>query len=124
MIEIKWCKEPKESNFVAALSYLTLRCGHKEAEQLVKKLRKAKVEEFAAKDILRAAEMESLPANIEHVASNVKKMKNHDEVSPVLLCRIKDKPLIIADGTHRISAAWHLEEDTVVHALIAELNEE
>ena len=117
-MEIKWLDKPNDSSFDAALSYLTLLVGNVKAKRMVKKLRKASVEHFAAKDILRAAQTQALPAKIEHVATNMKKIKSEQEIGPVLLCRHKGH-LIIADGIHRISAAWHIEEDTLVHALVA-----
>jgi len=117
-MEIKWLGKPTDSSFDAALSYLTLLFGNLEAKRLVKKLRKASVEHFAAKDILRAAQSQALPTEVEHVSLNLQKIKSEKEIEPVLLCR-HNGHLIIADGIHRISAAWHLEEDTPIHAIVA-----
>ena len=117
-MEIKWLDKPHDGSFDAAHSYLTLLVGDVKAVRTVKKLRKASVEHFAAKDILRAAQTQALPAEIEHVATNIKKIKDEQEIGPVLLCRHKGH-LIIADGIHRVSAAWHIGEDTRVHALVA-----
>ena len=119
-MKINWLHHAKDSNFEAALSYLTLACGEKMALMLVNKLKKETVKYFAAKDILRAAVLKALSSNIEHVRKNIEKMKNNDEIGPVMLCRFEDKPLIIADGMHRISASWHLGEDNMVAALYAE----
>ena len=119
-IKINWLEEAKASNFDSAESYLTLVCGHVAAKKLVGELRKAKVEHFAAKDILRAAEIEAFPSNTEHVKTNINKVKNDEKLGPVMLCRVKDHPLIIADGMHRVSAIWHFGEDLVVHALVVE----
>jgi hypothetical protein len=119
-MKIKWLMEAKESNIAAAESYLILTCGHEESQRFVKKLKKANVESFAAKDILRAAEMKALPEDTEHVKKNMEKMKAGMDIGPVLLCRVKDRPLIIADGLHRVSAAWHIAEDTIVEALVVD----
>jgi hypothetical protein len=122
-MSINWLANPKDTNFDAALSYLILVVGHPVAKRLVDKLHTAAIEEFAAKDILRAANTQALPLQTEHVQDNLKKMKKGQEIGPVLLCRVPGRPLIIADGMHRISAAWYLDEDTLVHALVAELKE-
>lgn len=119
-IKINWLPEAKDSNFNAAESYLTLVCGHAAAKKLVADLRKAKIEHFAAKDILRAAETEPFPANTQHVKTNITKIKNDEPLGPVMLCRVKDHPLIIADGMHRVSAVWHFGEDIIIHALVTE----
>jgi hypothetical protein len=105
-MEIKWLDKPHDSSFDAALSYLTLLLGNVKAEQ-----------HFAAKDILRAAQTQALPAKKNHVVLNIKKIKSEQEIGPVLLCRHKGH-LIIADGFHRISAAWRIGEDTLVHTLV------
>jgi hypothetical protein len=120
-MSINWLDHPKDTNFDSAMSYLILAVGHPIAKQLVDKLHKAAIEKFAAKDILRAANTQALPIQTEHVQDNLEKMKKGQEIGPVLLCRVPDRPLIIADGMHRISAAWYLDEDTLVHALVAEL---
>ena len=75
-MEIKWLGKPTDSSFDAALSYLTLLFGNLEAKRLVKKLRKASVEHFAAKDILRAAQSQPLPTEVEHVSLNLQKIKS------------------------------------------------
>lgn len=121
MTKIKWHTHVKDSNYDAAKSYLTLTYSHHEADRLFEKLKEAKIENFAAKDILRAAHMQALPADTEHVVVNLKKIKDGEELSPVLLCRTKEHDLVIADGMHRVSAAWHLDEDTIVHAVVAQI---
>ena len=120
-MSIKWLAQAKEASFDAALSFLILEVGHENAAKLVEKLKKAKIECFAAKDILRAAGVQALPRNVEHVQTNLAKMQGGQEIGPVLLCRVKDRPLIIADGMHRVSAAWYLDENTIVNALVAEM---
>jgi hypothetical protein len=114
---INWLEHPKDSNFDAALSYLTLLLGAEKAKRFVKKLRSGIVEEFLVKDILRAAHTQALSHKIDHVASNTKKITDKEAISPVLLCRYKGH-LIIADGMHRISAIWHKGEDNKVHAIV------
>lgn len=120
-MEIYWRKEVKASNYDAALSYLTLTCGKKIAKKLVKKFHKTEIEKFAAKDILRSARTQALDADTEHVKANMQKIKSGEELAPVLLYRTKSHTIIIADGMHRVSAAWHLGEDTIVHAAIVSL---
>jgi hypothetical protein len=86
-MSINWLAHPKDTNFDAALSYLILAVGHPAAKRLFDKLHAATIEEFAAKDILRAADTQALPLQTEHVQDNLKIMKKGQEIGPVLLCR-------------------------------------
>ena|ERR1019366_8516007 len=120
-MKIKWAKAVKQSNCDAALSFLTLTCGQAVGKKLVGKFCKGGIEEFAAKDILRASRTVALPEDTEHVKSNMEKIERGESLSPVLLYRTKDHTIIIADGMHRVSAAWHLHEDTPVKAIVVSL---
>lgn len=111
-LEPKWLKEPKPHNYPAAHSYLNLTYTDTETVRLVNSLTLAKITEFKAKDILRASELPVLPKENKHIRSNLNKIVQEEELSPVLLVRdTAHRKLIIADGYHRICTIYHLNED-------------
>jgi hypothetical protein len=63
-----------------------------------------------------------LPTDNPHVSSDLKKVKEGDKLSPVLLVRgslNRSAPLQIADGHHRICASYHLDEDADIPCRMA-----
>ena len=59
--KIKWLSAPQKHDYPAARAYLQLIFQPREAKKLVDKLKRSKVERFAAKDIFRAAQVPLLP---------------------------------------------------------------
>ncbi|MGD0699723.1 MAG: hypothetical protein ABSA02_07565 [Trebonia sp.] len=113
-----WKDEPEAQDFPAAKSYLSLLIGLKAAGRLVKSLRKAQaVQQFAAKDILRAAGLPLLPADDSEVAADLEKIRKGIKLSPVLL--VQGTPLWVADGYHRVCTSYHLDEKEPVPCRIA-----
>ncbi len=108
-----WKDEPESQDFPAAESYLSLLVGVDAAAKLAKRLRKNKtLRRFAAKDILRAANLPLLGPDDSEVAADLTKVKAGSKLSPVLL--VQGAPLWVADGYHRICASYHLDEKTEV----------
>jgi hypothetical protein len=105
-----WLDEPEEHNFPAAADYLDLHFNNVITGHLVDNLRDVNTIVKKAKDILRASGLPLLPKDNIHVKCNLKKFKKGKLLSPILLVRGSNK-LIIADGYHRISAAYWLSED-------------
>jgi hypothetical protein len=109
---IKWLPMPEHHDFQAAEDYLRLVLSPEHAEHATRELRHAKhTRSWKAKDILRAAQLEPLPADNEGVAAKLTKVREAKPLSPVLLVQREDGPLIVADGYHRISAA-HLQDES------------
>lgn len=104
-----WLAEPQKHDFPAALDYLDLLFPLVEVKQMVKKLKKATTIKKKAKDILRASGMSLLPKDDYSVQAKIQEVKKGIKLSPILLVR-KDEKLIIADGYHRICAAYYLSE--------------
>ena len=110
--EIKWLPEPEEKDYPAAESYLNLLHEEKVSRELVKKLKKAKVCQFKAKDIFRASGLSLLGVSNSHVEKDRKKIKDGKELSPILLIRDSELgKVVIADGYHRLCATYSLNED-------------
>ena len=118
-----WKTEPDEHDYPAAYDYLTLLIPEKHATTVVSRLRKAPISHRKAKDILRASDLHLLPPDSEHVAKDIKKVEMGTLLSPVLLVRSvgATRPLIVADGYHRVCASHHLDENLDIPCRIADV---
>jgi hypothetical protein len=113
--KIKWLKEPEDHDYPAAASYLSLIFTEKEASTFVERLKRAVVAEFKAKDVFRALRLPLLDRNNYHVKKDMKRIVGGKSLSPVLLVRdSKNGVVIIADGYHRMCAAYQFDEDVLV----------
>jgi len=114
-IRINWASEPHETNYPAALDYLSLVFPRREAKEHVDALKKAKPAAFKAKDIFRASGLSLLGVSNSHVQRDHERIAKGVPIGPILLVR---EPLlgkvIIADGYHRMCAVYALDEDAVI----------
>jgi hypothetical protein len=111
----KWLKTPEEQDFPAALSYLSLLYDERTAHTCVKKLKRAPMTEFKAKDIFRASGLPLLGASNTHVQKDRKRIQSGQALSPLLLIRDSaNGKVIIADGYHRLCAVYSYDEDAVI----------
>jgi hypothetical protein len=118
-----WKDQPDDHDYPAAADYLSLVVSATGANQLVRRLRAARVVRRKAKDLLRAARLPVLPPENMHVAKDLEKVRTGNYLSPVLLVRGRlaaDLPLTVADGYHRICASWHLDEDADIPCRIVD----
>ena len=67
-----WLKYPEAHDFTATADYLSLVLPADAARMVLERLGQAQVTHRAAKDLLRAAELEALPEDNEHVAKDLK----------------------------------------------------
>jgi hypothetical protein len=112
-----WKEEPDDQDYGAAANYLSLLMPPATAKRMTDRLRKAPIEHWYAKDLIRASRLPILPPDNFHVAKDLRKVKAGKKLSPVLLVRgrlIAEVPLTIADGYHRICASYHLDEETAI----------
>ena len=119
-----WKVEPDEHDYPAAYDYLTLLITERQAKAVVTGLRKAPISHRKAKDILRASDLHLLSPDSEHVAKDMKKVEMGTLLSPVLLVRgglSSARPLIVADGYHRVCASHHLDENLDIPCRIADI---
>ncbi|WEO97456.1 hypothetical protein A6P39_027465 [Streptomyces sp. FXJ1.172] len=112
MADPAWKHDPEDHDFPAALDYLELILPRGEANRVVEELRQATTAIKKAKDILRASGLPLLGQDNVHVKSNIEKVQAGKKLSPVLL--VRGRPLIVADGYHRICAIYALSEDLEV----------
>ena len=105
-----WLKNPEPHDFPAAEDYLVLLFSEEETKIIVAELQHAPLIIKKAKDILRASQLAMLPDTNIHVKENLRKVKKGNKLSPILLVK-HNYLLIIADGYHRMCAAFYLSED-------------
>jgi hypothetical protein len=120
--QLRWTSEGAASDFEAARKYLSLLGPEAKVNAIVKTLRKAKIVDQAAKDLLRAAQLPLLPNDDPHVDADLKRIHKGKALAPVLAVRgdfALGLPLIVADGYHRICAVCHFDENTPVRCRIA-----
>lgn len=119
MTKIKWSFE--EHDYEAAYSYLSLIFNLEEVKILIEKLKASDITEFKAKDIFRASGLPLLSEDNYHVKKDLKKIKDGEYISPILL--VKSPTLgkvIIADGYHRLCSIYQLNEDALIQCKLAE----
>jgi hypothetical protein len=125
MLRSIWKKAPDEDDLKAAYAYLSLLMPPTQARALVKDLRAAKRSVFQVKDLLRAAGEPLLPADTPNVHEHIVELRAEKRLSPVLLVRgaaQASRPLIIADGYHRICASYHVDETQEIDCRIVDLH--
>ena len=111
----RWLDEPNEDDYAAAKSFLTLIYDEKSTASFVKNLKKAELLEFEAKDIFRASGLPLLGINNSHVKADHRRLVAKKKLSPLLLVRhASSGKVIIADGYHRLCAAYSLDEDASI----------
>jgi hypothetical protein len=119
---LRWSKQPVGEDYIAALDYLSLIVTAPQAKRLVGRMRNARLLKRAAKDLLRASALPLLPPEDAAVVRDRKRIQKGKALSPVLLVRgdaYKDAALIVADGYHRICAAYYEDEGAEVACLMA-----
>ncbi len=119
-VKIKWLKAPEKQDYPAALSYLSLLYREQVAANCVKKLKRAAISEFKAKDVFRASGLSLLGISNAHVEKDRQKIKSGQGLSPLLLIRDSvNGKVIIADGYHRLCAVYDFDEDALIPCKIA-----
>ena len=114
-IEIKWLAGPEDQDYPAAGSFLSLLFEEQETAKYVRRLRKAPIVNFKAKDIFRASGLSLLGVSNSHVERDRKKVVAGQRLSPLLLVRgAGNESVIIADGYHRMCAVYSFDEDAVI----------
>jgi hypothetical protein len=109
---VRWREKPEAKDFAAAAAYLRLILRDRQATALVVKLRRAETIMVLPKDIERASGLRLLTRTEPEVADKLRKIKKGKPLSPILLVRgmAEGMPLIIADGYHRVCAAYLVDQ--------------
>ncbi len=113
--KIKWLARPQPHDYPAARSYLQLSMEPRAAKKLTEKLRRAKLTQFAAKDVFRASGLSLLGVSDSHVQEKRTQIIEEQALSPILLHRDRRSGrLIIVDGYHRLCAVYSFDEDAMI----------
>ncbi len=121
---LRWEKKVKKRNLDAAEEYLQLIFEPKDVEETIALLHRYRgsIRTFKVRDILRASQNELKPETNENVEKQFVKLFEGEALAPVLLVR-KNQKLFIADGYHRMCAAYYLNKDTEMHCVLVGLKE-
>lgn len=123
-ISVKWKDQPAEHDYPAAIDYLDLLGEASAVNTVVEELRAAPISHKKAKDILRAARLEILPAYNPYVRRDLEKILAGKALSPILMVRgdfRKGVPATIADGYHRVCAIYYTDENIQIPVKFAAL---
>ncbi len=113
--KIQWLSEPEDHDYPAAQSYLSLLFDDAATAAWVKRLKRAPIVNFKAKDIFRASGLSLLGVSNSHVEKDRAKILERNKISPLLLVRAGDHGrVIIADGYHRLCAVYSFDEDALI----------
>ena len=121
---LRWRKEPDDSEYTAAATYLSLVLAAGEVKAVVARLRRATTTHHKPKDLERASGSKLLPADDPKVEAEIKKSRKSKGLAPVLLVRGRlgeGRPLVIADGYHRICAGYYTDPDAEIPCLVVDL---
>ncbi|KAF3996126.1 hypothetical protein [Glaciimonas immobilis] len=117
--KIKWLSAPAKSDFTSAETFLQLLYKPKNCRHLAKKLKRAKMSKFAAKDILRASATPISEVQAFDWVKQKKEIAQHKPLSPILIVRQKNgQPLLIVDGFHRLCALFAADQEVNVRCKI------
>ncbi len=118
-VEIKWLSGPEEHDYSAATSYLSLIYDESVINAYVKKLKRASISAFKAKDIFRASGLPLVGVGNIHVEKDQQKIESGQALPPLLLIRDPTNgKVIIADGYHRLCAIYSYDEDAIISCKI------
>jgi hypothetical protein len=117
---VKWQEDVPEEDYIAAQSYLSLVISPTNVGKIVAQLRAAPIEKYKATDLFRASKVQ-LPENDDRPCrKEMKKIHKGEALTPVLLVRDPaHSTVIIADGYHRICAAFRIDPDVILDCKIA-----
>jgi hypothetical protein len=107
---------PQQHDFEAAANYVSL-LSKIDRHAFIKAMIDGDTEHHPAKDLIRASREPLLEADNEHVQRDLQKVHDGHELSPVIIVRgqfADNRPMIIADGYHRVCAAYWVSEDAIV----------
>lgn len=110
--DIQWKDQPDEANFRAAATFLSLFMTGQLVSQCVSALRTVGTRQYNPHDLLRASRLKPAKSGDLVYQNELAKVEAGEPWSPVLLVATYPR-LIIADGYHRTSVAYDLDEQTV-----------
>lgn len=114
-VAIRWKDKPEKHDYAAASSYLSLTMDRSAAKAIAKKLKRAPMSQYPAKDIFRASRLALLSTGNSHVRKDEQRITAQERLSPLLLYRDeRNGILVIVDGYHRLCAVYTFDEDAII----------
>src|SRR4051812_48035276 len=123
--KMRWTDVPAAKDFDAATTYLALLLPNQQIDEVINRLRKVTTTYHKPKDLERASGLRLLPPDDPEVAKKPQKSRNQKPLTPALLVRgslESGRPLIIADGYHRICAGYHVDRDAAVPCRLVDVD--
>lgn len=117
---VKWLPDVTEEDYDAAEKFLLLIKLPATVNKILPTLKAAPVDQYKATDLFRASRTKLAKSDDRACREEIAKIKKGGPLSPVLL--VRDPALgtvIIADGYHRICAAFRIDPDVILHCKIA-----
>jgi hypothetical protein len=118
-VQIKWAAEVAEHDYAAAEAYLSIKLSAATVDDAVARLRKAKLTQRRANDILRACGLDPAPLDDPGVVKDLIKVIEGRKLSPVLVAGGAGGT-DIADGFHRVSLVYRIDPYGTVPLKLAE----
>ena len=118
-MKLEWEKQLKKKDLDPIEQYLRLIFEPKDVRSAISEFEKKRttIEKFMARDIFRASQNELLPESDENVRQQLAKMFEGESLVPIALVR-KNQKLFIADGFHRMCAAYYLDKESEIHSVL------
>ena len=117
---IAWLDDAPGKDYDSASHFLELVDNREHIDQLIARLRTAPVVEYKAIDLLRAAQLVVPKQDDLPTREQLAQIRNGEPLAPVLLVRVEAlNKVIVADGFHRICAAYRTDPDVKVHCKLA-----
>lgn len=107
-VKIRWEADVAEHDYTAAHAYLSLKLTAAATDNVVTRLRKAKLTTRRANDVLRASGLTAAPLDDPGVVKDLIKVIEGKPLSPVLVVGGADGT-DIADGFHRVSLVYRID---------------
>ena len=107
-VPIKWAADVAEHDYAAAEAYLSIKLPAATVDDAVARLRKAKLTQRRANDILRASGLDPAPLDDPGVVKDLIKVIEGKKLSPVLVAG-GPGGTDIADGFHRVSLVYRID---------------
>lgn len=114
--------QPAAKDYVGARAYLGLIMPDVYADKAIALLKKAPVQQFRATDLARGGRLGLVDKKDPGVQKAMDEMQSGEPTSPVLIVQgmaDTESNMAIADGFHRIHAAYYIDPDMLVSAKVA-----
>jgi len=107
-VPIRWEDDVAEQDYAAAHAYLSLKLTAEATDEVLTRLRKAKLTSRRANDILRASGLAAAPLDDPGVVKDLIKVIEGKLLSPILVVG-GAAGTDIADGFHRVSLVYRID---------------